>query len=112
MVEADTPLYESNIPAPTDAELKVGEHVANLVEDGATLQMGIGSIPNVVLEKLEHHQRLGIHTEMFSDGIIPLVKLKNTANGAEMTYTLVPESEADLALGKISVNTPIAKGLL
>jgi len=49
--------------------------VAGLVENGATLQMGIGNIPNAVLGNLTNHQRLGIHTEMFSDGILPLVEL-------------------------------------
>lgn len=45
-----------------------------MIEDGATLQIGIGAIPNVVLDNLKNHQRLGIHTEMFSDGILPLVE--------------------------------------
>lgn len=53
---------------------KIGEHVASLVEDGATLQMGIGAIPDQVLQNLVHHKNLGIHTEMFSDGIIPLIE--------------------------------------
>jgi acyl-CoA hydrolase len=48
--------------------------VAQLVEDGATLQMGIGVIPDAVLAELTHHKKLGIHTEMFSDGIIDLVE--------------------------------------
>jgi hypothetical protein len=49
-------------------------NVAQLVEDGATLQMGIGVIPDAVLAELTHHKKLGIHTEMFSDGIIDLVE--------------------------------------
>lgn len=59
---------------PSEIEAKIGYHVANLVEDGATLQMGIGNIPNAVLANLNNHKRLGIHTEMFSDGILPLVE--------------------------------------
>lgn len=57
----------------TDADIAIGKHVANLVEDGATLQMGIGGIPNAVLASLSNHRHLGVHTEMFSDGILPLV---------------------------------------
>ena len=48
--------------------------MAELIEDGATLQMGIGNIPNVVLSNLMNHKRLGIHTELFSDGVLPLIK--------------------------------------
>ena len=57
-----------------DVTDRIGAHVASLVEDGATLQMGIGAIPNAVLCKLGNHKDLGIHTEMFSDGVIPLVE--------------------------------------
>jgi len=53
---------------------KIAENVASLIEDGSTLQMGIGNIPNAVLKKLANHRRLGIHTEMFSDGIIDLIE--------------------------------------
>jgi len=52
---------------------KIGQRVANLIEDGSTLQMGIGAIPNAILGKLGSHKDLGVHTEMFSDGLIPLV---------------------------------------
>lgn len=58
----------------TKEESMIGEHIAGMIEDGSTLQMGIGSIPNAVLAQLNNHKDLGIHTEMFSDGIIPLVK--------------------------------------
>jgi len=53
---------------------KIGLQVASLVEDGATLQMGIGNIPDQVLKNLATHKHLGIHSEMFSDGIIPLIE--------------------------------------
>jgi acyl-CoA hydrolase len=53
---------------------KIGYNVASLVEDGATLQLGIGSIPDHVLRNLGSHKNLGLHTEMFSDGIIPLIE--------------------------------------
>jgi acyl-CoA hydrolase len=55
------------------ATAQIGRNVASLVEDGATLQMGIGSIPDQVLKNLAQHRHLGIHTEMFSDGIVPLI---------------------------------------
>lgn len=55
-------------------ELEIGKNVASIVENGATLQLGIGGIPNAVLNSLTHHKDLGIHTEMFSDGILPLVE--------------------------------------
>ncbi len=53
---------------------QIGEHIAELIEDGSTLQMGIGAIPDAVLQFLKHKKDLGIHTEMFSDGIIDLVE--------------------------------------
>lgn len=74
MVEVDDPLPSHVGIAPTAIEAKIGQLVATLVEDGATLQMGIGAIPNAVLSALIHHKRLGIHTEMFSDGVIELVE--------------------------------------
>jgi acyl-CoA hydrolase len=73
-VEVDAPLFVHEAVAPGAVERKIGEGVAALVEDGATLQMGIGGIPNAALENLHHHKNLGIHTEMFSDGVLPLVE--------------------------------------
>jgi acyl-CoA hydrolase len=58
----------------TELTMRIGQHCAELVEDGATLQTGIGSIPDAVLASLTNHKDLGLHTEMFSDGIIPLVE--------------------------------------
>lgn len=73
-VKNDAPIYTSITTEPTKIENVIGNHVASLIEDGATLQMGIGNIPNSVLANLNNHKRLGIHTEMFSDGILPLVE--------------------------------------
>lgn len=74
LVEGDDPLHE-HPPAPLgEIELAIGRCVASLVEDGATLQMGIGAIPDAVLAALTAHRRLGVHTEMFSDGVIDLVE--------------------------------------
>lgn len=58
----------------TEAMVTIGNHIASLVEDGATLQLGIGGIPDQVLKNLVHHKNLGIHTEMLSDGVIPLIQ--------------------------------------
>jgi acyl-CoA hydrolase len=74
MVEVDEPRPAIQPPHLPDADRAIGRHVAELVEDGATIQMGIGSIPNAVLSALTDHKDLGVHTEMFSDGIIPLVE--------------------------------------
>ena len=74
MVEVDEPLQEVPIPQLSDADRAIGRHIAEIVEDGATLQMGIGAIPNAVLAALTSHKDLGVHTEMFSDGVIPLVE--------------------------------------
>ncbi|WP_298511106.1 acetyl-CoA hydrolase/transferase C-terminal domain-containing protein [uncultured Kordia sp.] len=73
-VEVDTPIHQSIVSTPSIIEAQIGKHVAALVEDGATLQMGIGNIPNAVLNNLTNHKRLGIHTEMFSDGVLPLIE--------------------------------------
>jgi len=63
---------------------KIGEHVAGLIEDGSTLQMGIGAIPDNVLKYLKNHKDLGVHTEMFSDGMIELVE-SGVINGERKT---------------------------
>ena len=73
-IEVDRPIHAVNFPEFTDVERKIGENVAALIEDGATLQMGIGSIPNAVLHNMTNHKDLGIHTEMFSDGLLPLIE--------------------------------------
>lgn len=79
-VESNEPLPVVPVTQPTDVEVKIGDHVASLIEDRSTLQMGIGSIPNAVLSRLTNHKDLGLHTEMFSDGVIDLI-LKDVING-------------------------------
>lgn len=81
-VEVDLPIHYSLSNSLNAIERKIGENVANLIEDGATLQMGIGNIPNAILANLTNHKRLGVHTEMFSDGLLPLVK-KGVITGEE-----------------------------
>lgn len=81
LVREDIPLPEIALHPLTEEEQMIGRHVAGLIEDGSNLQMGIGSIPNAVLACLENHRNLGIHTEMFSDGVLPLIE-KGVVNGA------------------------------
>ncbi len=89
-VEVDVPLNElpmgdsKNTPEEMDVFKKIGENVAELVEDGATLQLGIGAVPDAVLSHLDYHKDLGVHTEMFSDGLIPLVE-RGIINGERKT---------------------------
>jgi acyl-CoA hydrolase len=73
-VEVDTPLPEFPTPELTETERAIGRHCASLIENGATLQMGIGAIPDAVLAALGNHEDLGVHTEMFAEGIIDLVE--------------------------------------
>ena len=73
-VEVDDPLPELPKIQLSDVELKIGQNCAQLIEDGATIQMGIGAIPDAVLASLTHHRNLGVHTEMFSEGVIDLVE--------------------------------------
>lgn len=73
-VESHAPLLELQPHELTDTEKTIGRYIAEIVEDGATLQMGIGGIPDAVLSSLKGHRRLGVHTEMFSDSLIDLVE--------------------------------------
>ncbi len=74
LVEVDAPLPEHPAPELSDEEVAIGQHVAGIVENGATLQMGIGAVPDAVLAALVGHKHLGVHTEMFSDGLLPLLE--------------------------------------
>ncbi|NCB18437.1 MAG: 4-hydroxybutyrate CoA-transferase, partial [Bacteroidia bacterium] len=67
-IEDNTPLEPAHFSEPDEIECAIGKNCAALIEDGATLQMGIGAIPNAVLSQLGNHKNLGIHTEMFADG--------------------------------------------
>ena len=79
-VETDDPLPEVPPHQLSEAETAIGRHCAGLVEDGATLQTGIGAIPDAVLAALTGHKDLGVHTEMFSDGLIDLIE-RGVVNG-------------------------------
>jgi len=79
LVDVDRKLKAFNMPAPDEVETKIGDYIAEMIDDGSTLQMGIGSIPNAVLTRLTNHKNIGLHTEMFSDGVIDLI-LKDVIN--------------------------------
>lgn len=74
LVEVDTPIYAHDVVPFTKEEEKIGGFIASLIEDRSTLQMGIGTIPDAALSKLKNHKDLGIHSEMFSDGVIDLIE--------------------------------------
>ena len=75
LVPFDAPLPEVNYASSaTEVHQIIGRNIAGMVEDGSTLQMGIGTIPDQVLKNLTNHKNLGVHTEMLSDGVIPLIE--------------------------------------
>jgi acyl-CoA hydrolase len=74
-IHTDRPLIEHHGSPETDVEARIGEIIAGLVEDGSTLQTGIGTIPDAVLSRLSDKHELGVHTEMFSDRVIDLVEM-------------------------------------
>ena len=75
VVETDYPLPEAPQGDSSPANMRIGEHIAEMIPNGATLQMGIGSIPDAVLRNLHTHKDLGIHTELFSDGVVSLFEM-------------------------------------
>ena len=80
-VRHDQPLKEAG-PAPlSETDIAIGKHAAKLIPDGATMQIGIGNIPTAVLAQLGDHKNLGIHSEMFTDDVIPLIE-KGVINGS------------------------------
>ncbi len=81
LVEDDTPLVTKDFAQPTDTEVLIGRNCAALVEDGDCIQMGIGALPNALAAQLGDHKNLGLHTEMFADGLLGLIK-KGVINGA------------------------------
>jgi acyl-CoA hydrolase len=86
MVHVDEPLPELPARELTDTERAIGVHVASLVEDGATLQMGIGAIPDASLLALKGHKHLGIHSEMWADGVLPLIECGAVDNSRKKSH--------------------------
>lgn len=95
-VDVNVPIFGHETPAISENENKIGQHIASLIADRSTLQMGIGSIPNAALANLHGHKDLGLHTEMFSDGVIELIengvincKYKGTNKGRALATFLI-----------------------
>lgn len=121
-VEVDVPLPEAKVsPAGPEAQA-IGKHAAGLIEDGACLQIGIGSIPDAVLQELHNHQHLGIHSEMWSDGALALIKKGVVDNsrksvhpgktvsgfvvGSREVYDFIHDNPSVIQLGTDYVNNP------
>jgi acyl-CoA hydrolase len=85
-IRTNRPLYEHEIAVETSVEAAIGEQVAALIQDGSTLQTGIGAIPSAVLSRLGNKVDLGIHTEMFSDGVVDLVESGVITNRRKEIY--------------------------
>lgn len=96
-VEVDDPLVEVPTAVPTDAEINIGRSIAELIPDGATLQIGVGGIPNAVIRALKDHRHLGLHTEAMTDGVLPLLESGVIDNS--MKKVMPGLSVASLALG-------------
>ena len=74
LCRGDEPLVEVPTPVPSEVDTKIGNFIANEIPDGATLQIGVGGIPNAVINALSDHQHLGLHTEAITDGVLPLIE--------------------------------------
>lgn len=96
-VLVDDPLVEVPTPEPTENEIKIGNAIAEIIPDGATLQIGVGGIPNAVIRALENHKHLGLHTEAMTDGVLPLLEKGIIDNSQKKVYP--GKSVASLALG-------------
>ena len=96
-VEVDEQLVEVPTAVPTEEEIRIGNYIAELIPDGATLQIGVGGIPNAVIRALANHKHLGLHTEAMTDGVLPLLKSGVIDNSCK---TVMPgKSVGSLALG-------------
>jgi len=96
-VEVDEPLVEVPTAVPTEKEIKIGGYIAELIPDGATLQIGVGGIPNAVIRALSNHKHLGLHTEAMTDGVLPLLESGVIDNSMKVIEPY--KSVASLALG-------------
>ena len=119
-VYAEEELPEVSSGKPNEISARIASHVSELVENGATIQTGIGTIPDAVLASLANHKELGVHTEMLSDGIIPLIETGVITNqhkkkhrgktvtsflvGSRKLYDFVDDNPAIVALGIDYVN--------
>ncbi len=121
-IEVDRPIDTMKLAAPTQDQLKIGQNCASLIEDGSCLQTGIGQIPNAVLASLKNHKHLGIHSEMWSDGVLDLIEcgaLDNSKKevhpykcvssfmmGTQRMYDFVNDNPSVIQIGMDYVNSP------
>lgn len=121
-VEVNTPIPESKLNGGTPEEKLIGKFVAGLIEDGSTIQVGIGAVPDAVLSSLHNHQNLGIHSEMWSDGVLALIKSGAVNNskkvdhvgkcvsgfivGTKNVYDFINDNPSIIQLGSDYVNRP------
>ncbi len=121
-IEVDSPIPEHAPQDLDEDELQIGRFVAELIEDGSTLQVGIGAIPDAVLRALTHHRHLGVHTEMWSDGILELIESGAIDNsqknvhpgktvsgfvmGSRRLYDFIDDNPACVMLDIAYVNNP------
>lgn len=96
-VEVDDPLVEVPTAVPTDKEICIGNYIAEHIPDGATLQIGVGGIPNAVIRALHGHKHLGLHTEAMTDGVLPLIESGIIDNSCKRVFP--GKCVASLALG-------------
>ena len=87
IIECNDPIIELKSPVVTSVEEAIGAHIAELIENGSTLQLGIGGIPNAVCRALMNKKDLGIHTEMMTDGMVDLMQCGAVNNSKKITHT-------------------------
>jgi itaconate CoA-transferase len=85
IVEHDQPLIEATPNPPTDVDLKIAEQIVQRIDDGDTLQIGVGGVPNAVLAGLSNHRNLGLHSELFSPAMVPLIQ-SGVMNGRRKSW--------------------------
>jgi 4-hydroxybutyrate CoA-transferase len=121
-IEIEEPLFEPSNPIPNSIAEKIGQNVASLIEDGSCIQVGIGSIPNAVLKFIKDRRRLGIHSEMWSDGVLDLIRAGAVDNsekkvhcgksvsgfimGSKAVYDYIDDNPSVIQLGIDYVNNP------
>jgi 4-hydroxybutyrate CoA-transferase len=121
-IEVDEPLALSHPEEPTEAEMQIGRNIAAIIEDGSTLQTGIGCVPSSVLMALGQHKNLGIHTEMWTDPLLPLIEkgvvtnslkkvhpgktLSSFVVGSEKVFSFLNDNPSCIMLEATYVNQP------
>lgn len=121
-IEVDVALPESKAHVATAEDITIGRHVASLIDDGSCLQVGIGTIPDAVLAQLKSHKNLGVHSEMWSDGILSLIQSGVVTNsqkavhpgktvsafvmGSEQVYRFINDNPSVIQLPSDYVNNP------